>query len=101
MTVRWKPLLILSGIFSLVAVVGLIAMAWSLVPRSAHGVLKQAQNAAAAGRFDHAEIYFKQALQYDGKSAVIHEQFANLYRDWCRTAPADHQRCSRRSGSFT
>ena len=61
MTVRWKPLLILSGVFSVVAVVGVIAMAWSLVPRSAQGVLKQARTAAAAGRFDDAVIYFKQA----------------------------------------
>ena len=91
MTVRWKPLLILSGVFSVVAVVGVIAMAWSLVPRSAQGILKQARTAAAAGRFDDAEIYFKQALQYDARSASIHEEFANLYRDWCRTAPADRQ----------
>src|SRR5271165_5991841 len=91
MTVRWKPLLILSGVFSVVAVVGVIAMAWSLVPRSAQGILKQARTAAAAGRFDDAVIYFKQALQYDARSASIHEQFANLYRDWCRTAPADRQ----------
>ena len=48
MTVRWKPLLVLSGVFSVVAVVGVIAMAWSLVPRSAQGVLKQARTAAAA-----------------------------------------------------
>ena len=91
MTVRWKPLLVLSGVFSVVAVVGVIAMAWSLVPRSAQGVLKQARTAAAAGRFDDAVIYFKQALQYDGRSAAIHEEFANLYRDWCGTAPADRQ----------
>jgi predicted Zn-dependent protease len=89
MTVRWKPLLILSGVFSVVAVVGVIAMAWSLVPRSAQGVLKQARAAAAAGRFDDAEIYFKQALQFDGKSAAIHEEFANLYRDWSGKAPAE------------
>ena len=87
MTVRWKPLLILSGLFFVVAVVGVIAMAWTLVPRSAQGVLKQARAAVAAGRFDDAEIYFKQALQFDAKSAAIHEEFANLYRDWCRTAP--------------
>jgi len=91
MTVRWKPLLVLSGVFSVVAVVGVIAMAWSLVPRSAQGALKQARTAVAAGRFDDAEIYFKQALQYDARSAAIHEEFANLYRAWCRTAPADRQ----------
>ena len=91
MTVRWKPLLILSGMFFVVAVVGVIAMALTLVPRSAEGVLKQARGAAAAGRFDDAVIYFKQALQFDAKSASIHEEFANLYRDWARAAPADRQ----------
>jgi cellulose synthase operon protein C len=89
MTVRWKPLLILSGMFFVVAVVGVIAMAWTLVPRSSEGVLKQARGAVAAGRFDDAVIYYKQALQFDAKSAAIHEEFANLYRDWAKTAPAD------------
>src|SRR5271166_1971972 len=91
MTVRWRPLLVLVGVFSVVAVVGVIAMAWSLIPRSAQGALKQARSAAAAGRFDDAVIYFKQALQYDPKSASIHEEFANLYRAWSRKAPADRQ----------
>ena len=63
----------------------------TLVPRSAEGVLKQARAAAAAGRFDDAVIYFKQALQFDAKSAAIHEEFANLYRDWAKAAPADRQ----------
>ena len=79
MTVRWKPLLILSAMFFVVAVVGVIAMALTLVPRSADGVLKQARGAVAAGRFDDAVIYFKQALQFDAKSASVHEEFANLY----------------------
>ena len=91
MTVRWKPLLILAGVFSFVAVVGVIAIAWSLVPRSAQGVLKQARTAAAAGRYEDAEIYFKQALQYEAKSAKIHEEFANLYRDWSRVVPAERR----------
>jgi tetratricopeptide (TPR) repeat protein len=91
MTVRWKPLLILSGLFFVVAVVGVIAMAWTLVPKSAQGVLKQARAAAAAGRFEDAEIYFKQALQFEPKSGPIHEEFADLYRDWARSATADRQ----------
>ena len=91
MTVRWKPLFILSGLFFVVAVLGVIAMAWTLVPKSAQGVLKQARAAAAAGRFEDAEIYYKQALQFEAKSAAIHEEFANLYRDWGKTAAADRQ----------
>ena len=56
MTVRWKPLLILSGLFFVVAVVGVIAMAWTLVPRSATGVLKagpgRGRRGAVRGRRD-------------------------------------------------
>jgi predicted Zn-dependent protease len=91
MTVRWKPLLVLSGLFFVVAVIGVIAMAWTLVPKSAQGVLKQARSAAAAGRFEDAEIYFKQALQFEPKSGPIHEEFADVYRDWARSAAADRQ----------
>jgi predicted Zn-dependent protease len=89
MTVRWKPLLILSGLFFVVAVIGVIAMAWTLVPRSAQGVLKQARTARAQGRLENAEIYYKQALQIAAKSASIHEEFADLYREWSRSAPAE------------
>src|SRR5438067_952538 len=78
MTVRWKPLFILSGLFFVVAVLGVIAMAWTLVPKSAQGVLKQARAAAAAGRFENAEIHFEQALQFEAKNASIHEEFAKL-----------------------
>jgi len=91
MSVRWKPLLILSGLFFAVAVIGVIAMAWTLVPKSAQGVLKQARTAAAAGRFEDAEIYFKQALQFEPKSGPIHEEFADFYRDWAKSAPAERR----------
>ena len=91
MTVRWKPLLILSGLFFMVAVVGVIAMAWTLVPKSAQGVLTQARAEVAAGRFDHAEIHFKQALQFEAKNASIHLEFADLYRTWAQVAPAEKQ----------
>ena len=89
MTVRWKPLLILSGLFFVVAVIGVVAMVWTMGPRSAQGVLNQARAAAAEGRFENAEIYFKQALQIDPKNPAIHVEFANLYRDWGKTAPAE------------
>ena len=40
MTVRWKPLLILSGLFLVVALVGVVAITMTLVPRSSQGILK-------------------------------------------------------------
>ncbi len=84
MTVRWKPLLILSGLFVVVALVGVIAITMTLVPRSSQGFLKLARESREAGRFEDAEIRYKQALQIDGKNAAIHEEFAGLYQDWAR-----------------
>ncbi len=79
MTVRWKPLLILSGLFVVVALVGVVAITSTLSPRSSQSVLKQARDARDAGRLADAEIYFQQALQLEPKSAPIHEEFAELY----------------------
>ena len=91
MTVRWKPLLVLTGLFFVVAIVGLIAMTATLIPRSAQRVLKQARAAAGAGRYEDAEIYYKQALQFDAKSSALHEEMAQLYHDWSSAAPADRR----------
>ncbi|MBV8487282.1 MAG: tetratricopeptide repeat protein [Planctomycetaceae bacterium] len=91
MTVRWKPLLVLTGLFFVVAIVGLIAMAATLIPRSAQRVLKQARAAAGAGCYEDAEIYYKQALQFEAKSSALHEEMAQLYHDWYSAAPADRR----------
>ncbi len=89
MTVRWKPLVFLSGLFLVVALIGVVAITLTLVPRSSQSILRRARMAREAGRFEDAEIYFKQALQLDAKDAAIHEEFAGLYRDWAKHAPAD------------
>ena len=91
MTVRWKPLLILSGLFLVVALIGVVAIAMTLVPQSSQGTLKLARAAQGAGRYENAEIYFRQALQVDARNAEIHEQFARLYRDWAGHAAAEKQ----------
>src|SRR5579875_546624 len=90
MTVRWKPLMILSGLFLVVALAGVVTIV-AMMPRSAQGILKLARSARQAGRFKDAEIYYKQALQIDPRSATIHEDFAGLYRDWGRRAPEDQR----------
>ena len=41
MTVRWKPLLILSGLFLVIAVVSVIAFAYTLVPRGSADILHE------------------------------------------------------------
>jgi len=91
MTVRWKPLLIMSGLFLVVAVVGVITMALTLAPRSTDGVKRLARADREAKRFDKAEIRYKQVLQFDAKDASIHEEMANLYDEWARTEPAEKQ----------
>lgn len=89
MTVRSKPLIILSGFFLMVAVVGATAIILSLSPRSTQGILKLARTAQAAGRYADAEIHYKQALQLEPKSATIHEEFAGLYKEWLDRAPVE------------
>jgi tetratricopeptide (TPR) repeat protein len=91
MTVRWKPLVFLSGLFLVVALVGVVAITLTLKPHSSQDILRRARLARDAGRFENAEIYFKQALQNQAKNAAIHEEFAGLYRDWARRAPAEKQ----------
>ena len=89
MTVRWKPLVFLSGVFLIVGLIGVVAITLTLGPRSSHDILRRARTAREAGRFENAEIYFKQALQRESKDAAIHEEFAALYREWAKHAPAD------------
>src|SRR5262245_43227237 len=86
MTVRWKPLLIMSGLFLTVALVGVVAITVSLFPRSAHGILKRARATAQSQRFADAEIYYKQVLQLEPKNADVHEEFAAMYLNWSRSA---------------
>ncbi len=87
MTVRWKPLFVLSGLFVAVALVGVVAITVTLVPQSSQGMLKRAQAARVANRFPDAEIYYKKALQLEAKNPAIHRELAAMYREWSRCAP--------------
>ena len=89
MTVRWKPLVLLSALFLVVGVGGVLAITLTLVPRSSEGILRRARLAHEAGRYENAEIYYLQALQKDGKNAAIHFEAARLYKDWFDRAPAE------------
>jgi cellulose synthase operon protein C len=89
MTVRWKPLVFLSGVFLIVGVIGVSAIILTLAPRSTQASLSKARTSREAGRFEHAEIYYKQSLQDNAKDAAIHEEFAGLYRDWAKQAAAE------------
>ncbi len=82
MTVRWKPLMILSGLFLVVALIGVVAITVAMMPKSAQGIVKLARAARDAGQFANAEIYYKKALQIEPRNPAIHEEFAVLYAAW-------------------
>ena len=91
MTVRWKPLLVLSGLFVVVAVIGLVAMAFTLVPRGSRDILPAARAERVAKQYEKAWIHYKQALQVDGKNGAIHEEFAAMLGEWLERPPAEKQ----------
>lgn len=91
MTVRWKPLLVLSGLFAVIAVVGFAAIAWTMVPRGSRDILPAARAERAVKQFDKAKIHYQRALQMDGKNPAIHEELAAMFAEWAPTAPTAKQ----------
>src|SRR5207248_976126 len=89
MTVRWKPLLVLSGLFAMIAVVGFAAIAYTLVPRRPSDILPTAHAERSAGQFEKAKIHYQQALQLDAKNAAVHEEMAAMFAEWAKKAPAE------------
>ncbi|MBX6312725.1 MAG: tetratricopeptide repeat protein [Isosphaeraceae bacterium] len=87
MTVRWKPLIVLSGLFVVLAVVGLIAFTYALAPARPADLLPLARAHWKAKRYDHAKIQFLRALQKDGKDPAIHEELARMYAEWAEQVP--------------
>ncbi len=88
MTVRWKPLIVLSGLFLMIGVMGLLAITFALAPGKAEDLLPKARESAKAGKFDEAEIHYKRASQLDPKKASIHEEFAGMLGKWMDAVPA-------------
>jgi predicted Zn-dependent protease len=91
MIVRWKPLLILTALFVVIAVAGVLAMAYTLVPRGSADILPAARTQRAAKHFEEALVHYRRALQQDGKNAAIHEELAAMLAEWAERAPADRQ----------
>ncbi|WP_406696848.1 tetratricopeptide repeat protein [Singulisphaera sp. Ch08] len=89
MTVRWKPLLVLSGLFLVIAVVGVVAIAYTLIPRGSSDILPQARAARSAKQYEKALIHYKRALQKDGRNAAIHEEIAKMYGEWAEQVPPE------------
>ncbi|WP_422926879.1 tetratricopeptide repeat protein [Singulisphaera sp. PoT] len=91
MTVRWKPLLILSGLFLVIAVLGVIAMVYALVPRGSGDILPLARADRAAKQYDKALIHYQRALQKDGRNPAIHEEMASMFGEWAAQSTGDTQ----------
>ncbi|WP_435005952.1 tetratricopeptide repeat protein [Tundrisphaera lichenicola] len=89
MTVRWKPLLILSGLFVVVGLVGLMTIATVMGARGTEHFLDRARAERKAGAFDEAKIDYQQVLKADGRNAKLHEEMADFYEEWIRKAPVE------------
>ncbi len=85
MTVRWKPLLILSGVFALFGLVGLLTMAYALAPQSSADHVKLARAERLNKKFDKAKIHYQGALQAEPRNPTTHEELAAMYTEWAAT----------------
>ena len=86
MTVRWKPLIVLSVLFCLVAVLGLTAVMFAL-PGDAKSILPMARRERAQGQFEKAELQYKRVIQLAPRDAKVHAEFAEFYAEWAESAP--------------
>ncbi|QDV37118.1 tetratricopeptide repeat protein [Tautonia plasticadhaerens] len=86
MSVRWKPLIVLSGLFVAVALCGLLAFVFVSGQADAEEILAQARAAKEEGRFEEAEIYFLQASQVDPRRAETHRELSGFYDEWLSRA---------------
>jgi len=89
MTVRWKPLLILSGLFVVVALVGLMTIATVMGSRSSADFIARARKERQGKQYEKAQLDYQIALKQDGRNAALHEEMAGLYGDWMAQAPAE------------
>ena len=91
MSVRWKPLIILSGLFMSVACCGLLAFVFASGGGDVSEFLDQARERRDSGKFDDAEIYYGQALQVAPRDADLHQEVAAFYDDWADHCPAERR----------
>lgn len=77
MTVRWKPLLILSGVFVVIAAIGLLAFSYSM-NSGAQDLVELARAAKASGQLNEAVIHYRRALQREPRAAAIHWELAQV-----------------------
>jgi predicted Zn-dependent protease len=95
MQVRWKPLLILSGVFAATAMAGLGVWVFGFGAGSVENpesILQQARVERDAGQFDRAMIQYRRALQAaGGADPAIHEEMAELAGKALAAAPEEQK----------
>jgi len=95
MQVRWKPLLILSGVFAATALAGLGVWVFGFGAGGGEDpetILKQARDERESKQFDRAMIQYRRALQAaGGADPAIHEEMAALAADAISTAADDQK----------
>ena len=89
MTVRWKPLLILSGLFVVVALAGLMTIATVMGSRGSSDFAARARVERKAREFEKAKLDYQIALKGDNRNAALYEEYAEFCREWMAEAPAD------------
>ena len=86
MTVRWKPLLILSGLFVVVALAGLMTIATVMGSRGSSDFIARARAERKAKEYEKAKLDFQIALKTENRNAALYEEFADFCEDWMREA---------------
>ena len=89
MTVRWKPLMFLSGLFVVIGVLGVLAIGRALMNNRATDLLPLARSERAAKQYARAEIQYRKAIQSDPKNPELHLELAGLYDEWIDSNPND------------
>ncbi len=82
MSVRWKPLILLTMLFVVLAAMGLLAITTVLLKQGAEDLVNLAQAEVKAQRYDRAVIQYERALQSDPRSAKIQLGLAETLRLW-------------------
>ena len=86
MSVRFKPLIALCGVFLVVGAVGLTAFV--AVKKRSGDPLAKATAERAARQYDKALIDYQRARQADPRNPEIAEQIAAMYTEWGVQVPA-------------
>jgi predicted Zn-dependent protease len=88
MSVRWKPLLVLSGLFLVTGVLGILAFTLRTSAGDVNTLLASARAERQAGRFGNAQIHFLRAKQQQPRNAALHLELAGLCEEWAAREPA-------------